>query len=128
MTETIARIAGPYLLVTALGFLVSRRFYERMVLGNANSDPVLLNVTGAVHFVIGMVVLVNHFAWGSLAEALVSLLGGAAVAKGVALIVFPEATLKAPKTVGRTLTASSVGFALWGGALCWIGWSALWSH
>jgi len=26
MTETIARIAAPYLLITAIGFVVSRRF------------------------------------------------------------------------------------------------------
>lgn len=124
MTETIARIAGPYLLVTALGFVLSRRFYERMVLGNANADPVLLNLSGAVHFVIGMVIIVNHWAWGNLSEGAVSLLGVAAMAKGAALIAIPEATLKTPKTVGPTLIASAVGFGIWGGLLLWIGWGA----
>lgn len=122
MTETIARIAGPYLLITALGFLVSRRFYTRMVLGNAEADPVLINLSGAVHFVIGAVILVNHWAWGSFAEGAVTLLGLAAVAKGASLIAVPELTLKSPKTVGRTLTASAVGFTLWGGILVWVGW------
>lgn len=122
MTETIARIAGPYLLVTALGFLVSRRFYERMVLGNANADPVLINLSGAVHFVVGGVTLVNHFLWSGMAEIVVSLLGVAAVAKGAALIAVPELTLKSPKTVGATLYASALGFGLWGGGLVWVGW------
>lgn len=122
MTETIARIAGPYLLVTAFGFLVSKGFYERMVLGNANADPVLINLSGAVHFVVGAVILANHWAWGSLAEGVVTLLGVAAVAKGASLIAVPELTLKSPKTVGATLMVSAAGFALWGGLLVWVGW------
>lgn len=124
MTETIARIAGPYLIVTALGFLVSRGFYERMVLGNASADPVLLNLSGAVHFIVGMVILVNHWDWSAIGPMAVTLLGVAAVAKGAALIAVPEATLKTPKTVGVTRTASAAGFALWGGWLCWVGWGA----
>ena len=120
MTQTIALIAGPYLLVTAIGFLISRRFYERMVLGNAKADPVLLNLSGAVHFVVGMVILVNHWQWNGLGAILVSLLGVAAVAKGASLIAVPELTLKTPKTVGLTLTMSAVGFALWGAALLWV--------
>jgi hypothetical protein len=122
VTETIARIAGPYLLVTALGFLVSRPFYDRMVRGTATADPVLINLSGAVHFIIGAAILVNHWAWAGLAEGAVSLLGVAAVAKGTALIAVPQITLKSPKTVGHTLTASALGFALWGSLLVWVGW------
>ena len=110
MTELIARIAGPYLLLTGIGFVVSRGFYERMVMGTETADPVLLNLSGAAHFVVGMVVLVNHFRWGSIAEGAVTLVGIAAAAKGAALIVFPEQTLKSPKTVGTALTGSTIGF------------------
>jgi len=99
-----------------------------MVLGTAQSDPVLLNLSGAVHFVIGAVILVNHWAWGGLAEWSVSLLGVAAVAKGAALIAVPELTLKSPKTVGLALLTSAVFFALWGGLLVWVGWGADWSR
>jgi hypothetical protein len=122
MTETVARIAGPYLLVTAIGFLISRGFYERMVSGTAKSDPMLINLSGAAHFVVGAVILVNHWAWGSIGEVAVTLLGLAAVAKGGSLIAVPELTLKTPKTVGVTLIASAVGFGLWGGFLVWVGW------
>lgn len=120
MTATIAWIAGPYLLATALGFLVSRGFYERMILGNEHADPVLLNLSGAVHFVVGAIVLVNHWVWSGVGPVAVSLLGVAAVAKGASLIVMPELTLKTPKTVGPTLTASAVGFGVWGAVLLWV--------
>jgi hypothetical protein len=124
MTELIARIAGPYLLLTAIGFVFSRGFYERMVMGNAKADPILLNLSGAAHFVVGGVILANHFRWGgSFAEAVVTLLGIGAVAKGGALIAIPETTLKSPKTVGMTLVASAIGFGVVGLYLCFVGFA-----
>lgn len=123
MTKTIAMIAGSYLLVTAIGFVVSRGFYERMVMGNANADPVLLNLSGAAHFVVGGVILANHFRFDGVGEILVTLLGFAAIAKGASLIAIPEMTLQTPKTVGATLTASAIGFAVFGLALTWIGFA-----
>lgn len=122
MTELIAKIAGPYLLITAIGFLVSRGFYERMVMGNEKADPVLLNLSGAVHFIVGMIILVNHFAFGSVGQAAVTLLGLAAVAKGASLIAIPEATLKTPKTVGNVLTGSTIGFGVAGLYFCYLGY------
>jgi len=125
MTELIAKIAGPYLLLTAIGFRVSRGFYERMVLGNEKADPILLNLSGAAHFIVGMVVLVNHFRWGSVAEGAVTLLGLAAAAKGAALIAIPEATLQSPKTVGRVLTGSTIGFGLAGIYFIYLGYGPM---
>lgn len=125
MTELIARIAGPYLLLTAIGFLVSRGFYTRMILGNEKADPVLLNLSGAAHFIVGMVVLASHFHWGSIAEGAVTLLGVAAALKGAALIAVPELTLKSPKTVGSALTGSTIGFGLAGLYFTFIGYSPL---
>ena len=125
MTDLIARIAGPYLLVTGIGFVISRGFYERMVMGNANADPILLNLSGAAHFVVGMIVLTNHFRWSSLPEVAVSVLGLAAVAKGASLIAIPETTLQTPKTVGATLTASAAGFLIVGAYFCYVGYRPL---
>lgn len=122
MTELIAKIGGLYLVVTGIGFLVSQSFYERMVMGNANADPVLLNLSGAAHFIVGMVILVNHFRWFGLPEIAVSLLGVAATAKGASLIAIPELTLQTPKTVGRTLLVSAAGFLVWGLYLCIVGY------
>ncbi len=122
MTELIARIAGPYFLLTAVGFAVSHGFYTRMILGNEKADPVLLNLSGAAHFIIGMLVLVNHFRFGSIAEGAVTLVGIAAALKGAALIAVPEMTLKSPKTVGGALTGSTAGFGLAGLYLSFVGY------
>lgn len=122
MTELIASIAGPYWIVTGLGFILSRSFYERMLLGTETADPVLINLSGATHFILGMIVLVNHFLWGSIAEAAVTLLGFMLIAKGTLLIAVPDATLKAPRALGNTLTASTIGFLIVGLYFCYVGY------
>lgn len=125
MTELIAKIAGLYLLTTGIGFIISRKFYDRMTAGAANADPVLLNLSGATHFIVGMLILVNHFRWGSAAEIAVSLLGLAAVAKGAVLIAIPELTLKTSQDQGRGLTFSTIGFVALGAYLTFVGFSPL---
>ena len=66
MEETtifFGKIAGAYFLVTGLGLLISTEFYEKMVRGNASTDPVTLNLSGAVHFLVGLVIVIQHIRW-----------------------------------------------------------------
>lgn len=124
LTQLIAKIAAPYLLITGLGFLISTAFYVRMVLGNAKSDPVLLNLSGAAHFLLGVVVLVTHFRWSSVPEVAVSLLGVALVAKGGGLIAIPEKMLTTPKTGAQALRISGAGFLVVGAYFAYLGYFA----
>ncbi len=122
MTEFMASIAGPYLVVTGLGMLLSRRFYLRMMSGNEAADPILLNLSGAVHFVLGMIVLRNHFLWNNLETVTVSLFGIMLVLKGVVLIAVPEMALKTTEKIGNTLSVSTAGFLIAGVYFCYIGY------
>lgn len=117
MTELVASIAGPYLIVTGLGFLISRDFYKRMIAAQKGADPILINLSGATHFVVGMTVLANHFRWSSLPETVVSLVGLAAVLKGAILIVVPERTRDSPQMGDGGLLTTSFGFLAAGGYL-----------
>lgn len=121
MTQLIAMMAGPYLLVTGVGFLLSTRFYERMVAGNEDTDPVALNLSGMVHFLIGLLISVQHFRWGSVPEAIVTLIGVAALLKGAFLIVAPGMMLKSPKTSRAMLRLSGAAFVMLGGYLAYFG-------
>ena len=124
MTEFIAMLAGPYLLVTGIGFLVSPAFYEKAVAGGEDADRVALNLSGAVHFLVGLLILVQHFRWGGPAEAVVTLVGVGALLKGAALIVVPELTLKSPKASRAGLRVSAAAFLLVGGYLAYVGFAA----
>ena len=89
MDETtlfFAKLASAYFALTGLGFLFSTDFYAKMVRDNKRTDPVALNLSGAVHFLIGLSILLQHFRWGSLPEVVVTLVGLGAMLKGVGLI------------------------------------------
>ena len=112
LTVFFAKIAAAYFIVTGLGFLISTEFYEKMVHNNANTDPVTLNLSGAVHLLVGLSIVIQHFRWGSFLEGVVTLIGISTVLKGAALIAIPELTLKSPKTNERSLKLSGVGFII----------------
>ena len=122
MTELIASIAGPYLFVTGLGFFISSSFYQRMIAAQSDVNPILLNLSGAVHFVVGMTVLANHFKVSSAAGAIVTLVGAAAVLKGVSLIVFPDYMTKSQQMGKRGVLATGAAFAATGAYLSYVGY------
>ena len=71
ITLFFAKMAAAYFVVTGLGFLISTKFYDQMVQGSENTDPVTLNLSGAVHFLVGLSILLQHFRWGSPLEIVV---------------------------------------------------------
>ena len=122
MTELIARIAGPYLVLPGLGMLASPRFYRRMIAAQPAADPILINLSGAVHVVVGLTLLANHFLWASAAEIVVSLTGVAALLKGAGLIVLPEKLARAPQMGAWGLRVTAAAFIAVGGYLVGIGY------
>ena len=124
MTETIAMVGGPYLLVTGLGFLTATDFYTRMSAEADRTDPVSLNLSGAVHFIVGLIILAQHWNWGGVAETIVTVLGVAAAAKGTSLIVAPALTLKSRQSTTTAIRLSSVLFIPVGAYLTYYGYVA----
>ncbi|MES0884369.1 DUF2065 family protein [Roseibium sp. SCP14] len=117
MTETIAIVAGAYLVVTGLGLLISPRSYQSMIQDASSADPILLNLSGMVHFILGMVLLVLHFRFASLLQTMVSVTGILLVSKGAALIVLPDLIRRKPNRMSNTRVISAVGFLIYGFAL-----------
>lgn len=121
ITLFIARMTAPYLLVTGVGFLISKRFYLRMLNDAESEHPISLNLSGMVHFFIGMAVVLNHFLWGNHLEIAVSLIGIAFLMKGVVLILVPEMSLQSNQTTLKILPLVGAGFIVAG---LYLGWSA----
>lgn len=92
-TIRIGKIVSLYLIVTGLGFLLSSDYYANMI-AHTGTDPVLINLSGMVHFFIGMTILVLHFRWKKLLEIIVTVLGFMFLLKGIFLIALPELTLQ----------------------------------
>ncbi len=110
VTSFIAKMMAPYLFATGLGFFLSREFYSRMLNDAHSQHPISINLSGMVHFFIGMAVVLNHFLWGHHLEIAVSLIGVVFLLKGSVLIVIPQLAMKSNQTTVRILPFASIGF------------------
>jgi hypothetical protein len=64
------------------------------MIAHTGSDPVLVNLSGMVHFFIGMTILVIHFRWRGALQIIVTIFGALFLLKGAFLIVLPELALQ----------------------------------
>lgn len=113
MTFNIGKILSVYLIVTGIGFSISSEFFSQMI-SHKGTDPVLINLSGMVHFFIGMTILVNHFLWKNILQILVSLLGCMFLFKGIFLIALPEIALQSGDNKAQIPWLMSAGFILIG--------------
>lgn len=117
MTVKIAKIVSAYLIVTGIGFLVSSEFYETLISHKA-TNPILINLSGMVHFFIGMTILAMHCKWKNILQILVSSLGFMFFIKGALLIAIPKLILQSggnelQKPWLMSLGFISVGIVMW---------------
>lgn len=110
-TILIGKIAASYLLASGIGFIFSRGFYEQMMSRPDQADPLTVNLSGMVHFLLGMMVLVNHLYFGNFFQMVITALGVGLVVKGFLLIAFPRSTMKTNDTY---LPVSGIFFILGG--------------
>ena len=113
-TLFLGKIIAPYLLVSGLGFLFSFNFYKNLLINSDKSDPMTVNLSGMVHFLIGLAIVLKHFLWGNVLEIIVTLLGFGFIIKGLTLIVFPNSTLKSNEASVKFLRISGIGFLVAG--------------
>ena len=73
-----------------------------------------MNLSGIVHFYIGITLINLHFLWDSLLAAIITLLGFSFVLKGASLIILPAMTLGSDKGSARYLPFSGAGFIILG--------------
>lgn len=109
LTKRLARIVSLYYFVTGLGFWFSSEYYAKMI-AHTGSDPVLINLSGMVHFFIGITILVHHFRWKKFLQIAVSLSGIFFLLKGAFMIVLPEMTLQTGNNPAQVPWVMSLGF------------------
>ncbi len=114
ITLFIGKILTVYWLVYGFGFLISKDFYANQLQNSEKSDSLAITLQGAIHLYIGAAILTNHFLWDNLLAILVTLLGFMYLAKGIALIVFPNATLKSGEVSVKRLRIAGIGFIIIG--------------
>lgn len=123
-TLFIGKILSIYWLVYGLGFLVSTEFYVTQSTNSEKSDSLAVTLQGALHLYLGAAILTNHFLWDNLLAAIVTILGFGYLAKGIALVVFPRATLKSGEPSARLIRVSGYGFIIVGSVLGYLSFFA----
>ncbi|AYN66341.1 hypothetical protein D1013_02540 [Euzebyella marina] len=118
-TVRIARILSVYLIITGAGFGISPDFYTQLI-AHTGTDPILINLSGMVHFFIGMTIIAYHFVWKSFLEIAVSLLGCLFLLKGIFLITIPELILQSGDNPAQIPWLMSTGFLLVGIILAYL--------
>lgn len=113
-TLFLGRMIAPYLLASGLGFLFSFKFYERLLRNSDKSDPLTVNLSGMIHFLLGMAIVLQHNLWGNVLEILVTLFGFGLILKGLTLIVLPNLTMKSSRVTVKYLYFSGTTFLVLG--------------
>ena len=88
-TRTLARIAGPWMLLAGVAVALRR---DRMmgVLDAFAADPALSFVSGVFTLLLGLIVIAVHQKWGGVTQVIISLLGWLLALRGAVLLFAPE--------------------------------------
>jgi hypothetical protein len=98
MTLFLAQILGPTFLVIGIGILLNSQFYLK-AFKSLENEPLSIVVASMGMIAVGVVLMMKHFLWDSLAEVIVSLLGLGTLLKGILLGMFPKMMLNMSKKV-----------------------------
>lgn len=125
-TRTLARIAGPYMLVIGATLLTRQSLFNDMLPAFMDNAALVLS-TGAFTLILGLTVLTAHHHWSSAPAIAITLVGFAAALKGAWLMIAPEwgaATTEAMVAAPWALTAAAAFELFLGAWLTFVGWFA----
>jgi hypothetical protein len=106
----LARILGVVLLVTGLS--VSSKKSIIAIVKESQQHRAFLWLSGLVALVLGCTLLGLYSTWNSGWYALITLIGWIAVLKGIAILLFPDATIKFYKKFKTEKLLSSAGIVV----------------
>ncbi|WP_193368592.1 hypothetical protein [Pelagibius marinus] len=121
----LARLIGPLYLAVGVGLLLNQGYYREM-LRSLPSGGILYYLSGAMALVFGVAVLLFHNLWVADWRVILTILGWLGVAKGILLLVFPQAAIRFTAWTARSslLFASAILALLLGNWFCYVGYAS----
>lgn len=123
ISAQLGAIIGPLLVVVGVGTLLNRAHYARMIstfLENAE----LYYFSGALAFVIGMAMVINHNLWVSDWRVAITIIGWLSLIKGATRILMPAAGKKVARSFAEPGWALLVSGALLIAVGAWLSFRA----
>lgn len=90
LSHQLAQIIGALFVVVGIGLILNGSYYRQMLAQFLKNDG-LYYFSGALAFVIGMAMVLNHNIWTSDWRSLVTVIGWLSLFKGTMRLVFPQA-------------------------------------
>jgi len=96
----LAQVIGLYLLLEGLVILTRRKFIMNIV-EDLSNHKALLFVTGAMVFILGLLVVLNHNVWEASWKVVPTIVGWAMVIKGAAIFFVPKMVMSKAKRFAK---------------------------
>jgi hypothetical protein len=106
----LAQLIGTYLALVFLGMLLHHQRLKRTFTETMSNQP-LLNFTGVMGILLGLLVVLTHNVWISDWPVLITLVGWVTLIQGVLRMFFPDAFIKLVKEM-----MNKAGYLVW----CWL--------
>jgi uncharacterized protein YjeT (DUF2065 family) len=124
MTDAqIFQLLGIIYLAVGIGILINPDFYKKL-LKEFTENPSAIYLGGLVALAIGFLLVSFHNTWTTDWSVIITILGWAALIKGLFLLVLPKASIKisnAFKEMKKLLPVWSTIVIIVGALLCWLG-------
>jgi len=89
----LARLLGPYCLIVAIGVLINRKTYYK-VMEDFFKNAAVVYIGGILTLFIGLLVVLTHNIWAANWTVLVTIFGWSGIIKGAWIIIFPNTLVK----------------------------------
>ncbi len=116
----LAKVIGVFIFLISLGMLVHPQRHKKLM-ADFLSTPSLVNFSGAVGIILGLLILGFHNAWVSDWCVLITLIGWIVLLQGIWRIFFPDSYTKAMKDL-----MNSTGYLIWSWVWLLLGLYLIW--
>lgn len=122
-TFILVRIFAPIFLVIGISMLLNPQQYHR-VFKELQEFSLAYYLAAVVGLSIGVIMVLSHNLWNTLAESLVSLIGWGALLKGLIRLLLPQWSFTMIQRFATpTMLNWSAGLVIvWGGYMGWVGY------
>ncbi len=100
LSYLLAQVIGLYLVLEGILILTRRKFIINLV-EDFSRNKALMFVTGAMVFLLGLLIVLNHNIWEASWRVVPTLIGWAMVVKGVAVLFVPKIMMHKAKRVAK---------------------------
>ena len=96
----LAQVMGLYLLLEGIVILARQKFVVNIV-NDLSNNKALMFVTGAMVFILGLLVVLNHNVWEASWQVIPTIIGWAMIAKGISIFFIPNIVLGLAKKFAK---------------------------